>query len=215
MMSPNEPLGPNQAFGVTREVVVRTFVPAMIAVLTSLGCSMQPDRPDKTAAPEGEDPLLSPPLSDSTDGLRSGALFDALAKMDSILFDASFVSCDSAKANAIFADDVEFYHDQTGFSAGEQVRENTRRLTASCPRDRGIKRTIVPGTLRVYPIEGYGAAQMGVHRFDEVGAATSTLAKFVSLWRFQDGRWRLARVLSLDHRAVPAADPHATRSSRR
>jgi len=171
----------------TREVAVRIFVLTLIAALTLGGCSTRPDRP--------------------TDGLRSGALFDALAEMDSILFDASFASCDPAKANAIFTDDVEFYHDQAGLAVGEQVRENTRRLTASCPRDRGVKRTIVPGSLRVYPIEGYGAVQMGIHRFDEHGAATSTLAQFVSLWRFQDGRWRLARVLSLDHRSVPSQAP--------
>lgn len=173
---------------------MRILVLAVITMITTMGCATAPDR-------------LPPLPSDSTDGVRSGALFDALAEMDRILFDASFVSCDATKANAIFADDVEFYHDQAGFSAGEQVRENTRRLTASCPRDRGVQRTIVPGSLRVYPVAGHGAVQMGFHRFDERGAATSTLAKFVSVWRLQDGRWRLARVLSLDHRAVPAQAP--------
>ena len=127
--------------------------------------------------------------------------------MDSNLFDASFASCDAAKANAIFTDDVEFYHDEAGFAAGEKVRENTRRLTASCPSHRGVTRTVVPGSLRVYPIEGYGAVQVGVHRFDERGAATSTLARFVHVWRLQDGRWRLARVLSLDHHTVDAGSP--------
>jgi hypothetical protein len=138
-------------------------------------------------------------------GLDAGPLFDELAHMDSEVFEASFVSCDAAKANAIFADDVEFYHDKDGLSSGEQVRENTRRLTASCPREHGVTRTIVPGSLRVFPIEGYGAVQVGVHRFDERGAATSTLARFVSVWRKQDGKWRLARILSLDHQIVPAA----------
>lgn len=181
------------------------FALAVITVITLTGCSTLPDRPAaKATAPQGEEFAISPLPTDGTDGLRSGALFDALAQMDSILFDATFTSCDAAKANAIFTDDVEFYHDKTGFAAGEQVRENTRRLTASCPRDRGIKRTIVPGSLRVYPIQGYGAVQIGDHRFDERNATTSTLAKFVSLWRFQDGRWRLARVLSLDHRSVPS-----------
>jgi Domain of unknown function (DUF4440) len=188
------------------EIVVRAFVLTAITALTLIGCSSQPHRPTVATAPQGEKPMASLLPSDSTDGLQSGELFDALAQMDSILFDASFESCDANKANAIFTDDVEFYHDQTGFAAGEQVRENTRRLTASCPRDRGIKRTILPGSLRVYPIQGYGAAQVGVHRFDERGARTSTLAKFVNLWRFQDGRWRLARVLSLDHRAVPSPE---------
>lgn len=138
-------------------------------------------------------------------GLDSGSLFDELARMDSALFEASFATCDADRANAIFAEDVEFYHDKDGFSSGEQVRENTRRLTESCPREHGVTRTVVPGSLRVFPIEGYGAAQVGVHRFDERGAATSTLARFVHVWRLQDKKWRLARVLSLDHETIPSA----------
>ena len=186
---------------------MRIFVLAVITLLTSMGCSTQPTRPNKATSPQSEELMLSPPPSESIDGLRSGELFDELARMDRILFDASFVSCDAAKANAVFADNVEFYHDKDGLSVGEQVRENTRRLTASCPGAHGVTRTIVPGSLRVYPIEGYGAVQMGVHRFDERGATTSTLTKFVSVWRLQDGRWRLARVLSLDHRAMPSQAP--------
>src|SRR5687768_7885663 len=138
-------------------------------------------------------------------GLDAGPLFDELARMDGTLFDASFVLCDAAKANAIFAEDIEFYHDKDGLSSGEQVRENTRRLTASCPREHGVVRTVVPGSLRVYPIQGYGAVQVGIHRFDERGAATSTLARFVHVWRLQDKSWLLARVFSLDHKAVPPA----------
>jgi len=139
-------------------------------------------------------------------GITAGPLFEELARMDAAIFEASFVTCDADKANAIFAEDVEFYHDKDGLSSGEQVRENTRRLTASCPAKHGVTRTLVPGSLRVFPIEGYGAVQVGVHRFDEHGAATSTLARFVSVWRLQDKKWRLARVLSLDHESVPAAD---------
>lgn len=138
------------------------------------------------------------------DGLRSGPLYEELARLDKALFDASFVTCDAAQANAIFTDDVEFYHDKDGLSVGEQVRENTRRLTASCPGKHGVTRTIVPGTLRVYPIDQYGAMQVGSHRFDERGAATSTVAQFISLWRLQDGKWRLARVISFDHQSVDA-----------
>lgn len=143
-------------------------------------------------------------IADSANGLTSGPLFDSLARMDSVLFDASFTSCDATKANAIFTDDVEFYHDQTGFAAGEQVRDNTRRLTASCPRSRGVTRTLIPGSLRIYSIQGYGAVQMGVHRFDERGASSGTLTRFVHLWRLENGTWRLARVLSLDHHPVPS-----------
>ena len=137
-------------------------------------------------------------------GLDSGPLFDELARMDREMFDASFVTCDAAKANSIFAEDVEFYHDKDGLSSGEEVRESTRRLTESCPRKNGVIRTVVPGSLRVFPIEGYGAVQVGVHRFDERGAPTSTLARFVHVWHLRDKTWRLARVLSLDHESVPS-----------
>lgn len=180
---------------------MRFLVVGAVCAVVALGCASSRDQPSATAARDGERHAPAQPLGES--GLQSGELFDALAQMDRALFEASFETCDAAKANAIFADDVEFYHDQTGLSVGEQVRENTRRLTASCPGRRGVKRTLVPGSLRVFPIQGYGAAQIGMHRFDERGAKTSTLARFINLWRFQDGRWRLARVLSLDHRAVP------------
>lgn len=184
--------------------MLKAVVLAVFTAAASTGCSTLHEQADKTAAPHGERPMAASPHAQGTDGLQSGALFDALLRMDSTLFEASFETCDATQANAIFSEDVEFYHDQTGLAVGDQVRENTRRLTASCPRDRGISRSIVPASLRVYPIRGYGAVQIGMHRFDERGASTSTLAKFVNLWRLQDGRWRLARVLSLDHRAVPS-----------
>jgi ketosteroid isomerase-like protein len=159
-------------------------------------------------------PLVHVHDTAATDGgLAAGALYDELARMDQELFQASFATCDAAKANAILADDVEFYHDKDGFSSGEQVLENTRRLTASCPGKHGVSRSVGHGSLRVYPIEGYGAVQIGVHRFDERGTSTSTQARFVHVWRKQGDRWRLARILSLDHQNVPAADSAGTRSS--
>lgn len=139
-------------------------------------------------------------------GLTSGELFDELADMDRKIFEASFVTCDAAVVNAIFSEDIEFYHDKAGFEQGEQVRQNTRNLTESCPGKQGVTRTLVPGSLRVYPIKDYGATQVGMHRFDEEGAATSTVARFVHVWqRQEDGSWRVTRVLSLDHVDVPAA----------
>jgi hypothetical protein len=164
---------------------------AVIAALTIFSFAKGSLAQDPTGTPQ-EDGALT-----------SGPLYEALLEMDRRLFEASFETCDAAAANLIFADDVEFYHDETGLSVGEQVRENTRRLTSSCPASRGITRSLVPGSIRVYPIRDYGAVQMGTHRFDERGAATSTMTRFVHVWRLSDGNWRLARVLSLDHRSVP------------
>ena len=143
--------------------------------------------------------LSAQPPSGTAGGSTSGLLFDALAQMDSVLFDASFVSCDADKANAIFSEDVEFYHDRTGLATGEAVRESTRKLTASCPRDRGVVRMIVPGTLRVHRLKDYGAVQTGMHRFVETGNPSSEVAEFVHVWHKTAQGWRLVRVLSFDH----------------
>ncbi|PTT93305.1 nuclear transport factor 2 family protein [Pelomonas sp. HMWF004] len=129
------------------------------------------------------------------DTSRSGPLFDALARMDQELFDAAFVKCDASKFRALFTDDAEFYHDRTGLAAGDAVR-----TLKTCPRDNGVTRTLVPGSLEVYPMQGYGAIQMGRHVFAKKGEPGSEVAKFVHLWKQEDGVWRLARVLSFDHK---------------
>jgi hypothetical protein len=129
------------------------------------------------------------------DAARAGPLFDELARMDSELFEAAFVTCDSSKFRALFTDDAEFYHDRTGASVGEAVR-----TLKSCPRDNGVTRTLVPGSLEVYPMQGYGAIQIGRHVFARRGEPGSEVAKFVHLWKRENGVWRLARVLSFDHR---------------
>jgi ketosteroid isomerase-like protein len=153
------------------------------------------------AAQEGAAPVSATPAGAApADPSRAGALYQELARQDSVLFDAAFVTCDAARANAMLAQDVEFYHDQSGFHAGEQVRDDFRRLTANCPRGQGVARVLVPGSLRVYPINAYGAVQTGEHRFARRDGAPGAVARFVHLWRRQpDGQWRLTRVLSFDH----------------
>lgn len=129
------------------------------------------------------------------DTARSGPLFDELARMDKELFEAAFVTCDAGKFRTLFTDDAEFYHDRTGAAIGEAAR-----TMKSCPRDNGVTRTLVPGSLEVYPMQGYGAVQIGRHVFARKGEPGSEVAKFVHLWKRENGVWRLARVLSFDHR---------------
>lgn len=138
------------------------------------------------------------PLCLAQASARSGALYDELERMDGALFEAAFVSCDAARFASLFTDDAEFYHDKTGASYGESVR----RLK-SCPRDQGVTRTLVPGSLEVYPLQGYGAVQIGRHTFARAGEPGAEAAQFVHLWKREGEHWKLARVLSFDHRPLP------------
>ena len=87
-------------------------------------------------------------------------LFRTIASLDGALFD-SYNRCDLEKFGAFFIDDVEFYHDQGGMTLGRQ------NLTESVKKNicGKVRREIVPGTLEVYPMQGYGAVEIGVHRF--------------------------------------------------
>lgn len=125
------------------------------------------------------------------------ALHEQLARVDSIFFDALFARCDAERANTLLAADVEFYDDRTGLSVGDDLRADFRRLTENCPADNGVRRILLPGSVEVHPIEGFGAMQLGEHHFVERGASTSTVAKFFHVWKRVDDGWRLARIVSL------------------
>jgi hypothetical protein len=117
--------------------------------------------------------------------------------MDRELFEAAFVNCDREKFRSLFTGDAEFYHDRDGAMTGPKVTE-----LRGCPRDEGVRRVLVEGSLEVYPIRDFGAIQIGRHTFTRDGEEGSEIAQFVHLWRYSGGQWRLARVLSFDHRPL-------------
>ena len=138
------------------------------------------------------------------DDIKNQADLDkAITALDTKLFDA-YNHCDLKTFDSMLADDVEFYHDQGGVTRGRQ------KLTESiknniCTGD--TQRVLVPGTLKIYHMKGYGAIEMGVHRFlhPQTEAANGTgEASFVHLWQYSEGAWKVSRVLSYDHHAMPA-----------
>ena len=66
-----------------------------------------------------------------------------------------------------------------------------------------MTRELVPGSLEVYPIAGYGAVEIGVHRFHHPDDESNVgEAKFVQLWQNKDGGWKISRVISFDHQSL-------------
>ncbi len=135
------------------------------------------------------------------ENINSQAELDkAIATLDTALFDA-YNRCDLEKFASFLADNVEFYHDQGGVTLGkgdltDSVKKNI------CGK---VTRELVPGTLQVYHMKGYGAVEMGVHRFHHPGHEDTESvgeAKFIHLWQYKDGAWKITRVISYDHRAA-------------
>jgi len=124
----------------------------------------------------------------------------AIASLDAALFD-SYNRCDLEKFASFMADDVEFYHDQGGVTLGKEKLTDSVRKNI-CGK---VTRQLVPGSLQVYHMNGYGAVEIGVHRFHHPGHEDTEAvgeAKFIHLWQYKDGAWKITRVISFDHHAA-------------
>ena len=71
---------------------------------------------------------------------------------------------------------------------------------------------LIPGTLEIYPIPGYGALEIGADRFCVLQTGNcDAYSKFSQLWKYQNGTWLLTRVFRYDHRILPpTGDPAAS-----
>jgi hypothetical protein len=120
-------------------------------------------------------------------------LYNEIVKMDSIYFTA-YNNCDMKVQSKIFADSIEFYHDRSGLN-----KSKTEILQAIKNNICGkVTRELVKGSVEVYPLQGYGAVEMGLHRFHNlVENSVSDPSKFVTIWRYKGGKWQMTRVISL------------------
>jgi ketosteroid isomerase-like protein len=122
-------------------------------------------------------------------------LFETVQALDAKFF-AAYNTCDLTTVSSMVAEDLEFYHDVTGFSAGRQALLDALKNNI-CGK---VRRELVPGTLEVYPIAHYGAVEIGVHRFYHPGDPTNIgEAKFITLWQNEDGVWKITHAISFDH----------------
>jgi hypothetical protein len=141
-------------------------------------------------------PTLACMLANAQSVAEPDPLFKTIQSLDTKLFDA-YNHCDLNTLGAMVSDDLEFYHDQTGLSVGKgpflaAIKQNI------CGK---VERALLPATLEVYPLKGYGAVEIGIHRFHHPGRPEDGIgdAKFVTLWQNKDGEWKVTRVISYEH----------------
>ena len=137
---------------------------------------------------------------------RNTPIFIELKKQDSIFFERGFNQCDINYLESHIADDLKFYHDQSGFQDRKLFLENTKKYICSNPNQKPIRK-VDEKSLEVFPLYNngklYGAIQSGIHDFfireaNKEDAHTSR-AKFTHLWLLNNGNWLLKEVLSFYH----------------
>jgi hypothetical protein len=141
---------------------------------------------------------------------EGAALTEAVRAADAELFGLFFTGCDPEKLRGMVTDALEFYHDKGGqvATSGKQfVEEYAKNCEArKAPDAYRSRRALVPETLHVDPVPGFGAMEVGEHLFYErKGDGPERLAGragFAMVWKLDDGRWKLHRVLSFGHKAA-------------
>jgi hypothetical protein len=129
----------------------------------------------------------------------SGELYDSIASLDSIFFDA-FNTKNLDKLKSFLSDSLEFYHDLGGVT---NYTQNIDAFERTFESERKLRRELVRSSLEVYPIKNYGAVETGIHRFyaTEKGQQEklSSEAKFVQVWQKKNGGWKITRIISYGH----------------
>ncbi|RYZ22798.1 MAG: nuclear transport factor 2 family protein [Chitinophagaceae bacterium] len=121
-------------------------------------------------------------------------LHQTIARLDSTFF-AAYNNCDIALQSAFYADSLEFYHDRNGLDTSKaNILAATRKYI--CGK---VTRELIPGSLEVSPLPGFGAVEVGMHQFrnnQEPGQVPHP-SRFIILWRERAGKWQITKVISL------------------
>ena len=142
----------------------------------------------------------------------TAGLFNEVEAVDREFFAAIFDTCDLAVLGGLLTRDVEMYHDKGGLTSTSSA-QLVGVIDGVCKRQRAgedyrARREIVPGTMKVYPLNNYGAIQVGEHRFYQLAPGKPEklveVAKFTQVWKREASGWKLARILSYDHQLAEA-----------
>jgi len=133
-------------------------------------------------------------------------LFLNLKAQDSIFFELGFNQCDLAYLKSHVSEDLNFYHDQSGYQDRKTFLENTRKYICSDSGQKPIRK-VIPSSLEVFPLYDngalYAAIQKGIHEFylreDGKEDVKTNIAKFTHVWILENDVWKLSEVLSYDH----------------
>ena len=123
-------------------------------------------------------------------------LYKEIVKMDSIFF-AAYNNCDIEKQASIYADSIEFYHDKGGLSTSKKYLLETTKKNI-CGK---VTRILINGSIEVYPINNFGAVEIGLHKFHNNQESEANQQKegnkFIIIWHKTNAGWKISRVVSL------------------
>lgn len=124
---------------------------------------------------------------------NNDSLYKTIVTLDSTLFDA-YNNCNMEVYASLFSEDLEFYHDKGGLSKSKtDMVESVKKYVCN-----KVRRELKPGSIEVSPVPGFGAIELGKHRFHNIAEnSESPYANFVVVWKYSNNKWLITRVISL------------------
>lgn len=125
---------------------------------------------------------------------KDSELYNTVLELDASYFSA-YNECDMETQARLLDDELEFYHDQGGLSTSKD--EILRSIEANiCGK---VSRTLVENSVEVHEIKGFGAVEIGLHKFynNEEPDEISKPSRFITVWKSTDGGWKMHRIISL------------------
>src|ERR1044072_5105739 len=109
--------------------------------------------------------LVGVPAQAQRKSVSDAELLRTIKALDAAVFDA-YNRCNLEKFGSFFIEDVELYHDNGGLTdrSRQSLGEWAKKTTSV-----KVKREWAAGNVGVYPLRGFGAVEMGVHRFHPPG----------------------------------------------
>lgn len=112
----------------------------------------------------------------------------------------AYNTCSLNRLRGHFSPLAELYFADRGRSTrvGELVDDARRNVCGK------LRRETIPATVETHAVPDYGAIQVGEQRFCRIDKpqCRGIASKFLVLWRFRDGEWRIARMVRYGYRRV-------------
>jgi len=129
----------------------------------------------------------------------NGHIARTLIALDTEISDA-YNTCSLNRLRSHFSPLAELYFADRGHSTrvGELVDDARRNVCGK------FRRETIPASIETHAVPEYGAIQVGEQRFCRIESAQcqGITSKFLTLWRFRDGEWRIARMIRYGYRQV-------------
>jgi len=99
------------------------------------------------------------------------------------------------KQSDLLSDNIEFFHDIGGLSNSKDEIIGSIKKNI-CGK---VTRTLINGSIEVYPIKDYGAVEIGYHKFfnNQEPNQKSIPSKFIAIWKKENKKWQMTKIVSL------------------